>query len=296
MSLSDRLFILSQHLTPQHALSRAIGKLADSRTPFIKNTFIKWFIKRYNVNMQEALLPSAEDYACFNDFFTRALKDGARPIHPDASRLVMPVDGAVSQAGSIDYGKIFQAKGHSFSLVELLGGDLQRAQPFIGGEFATIYLSPKDYHRIHMPIDGELREMIYVPGKLYSVNPLTTENVPALFARNERVVCIFDTPLGPMSMTLVGAMIVASVETVWAGRVAPMGKTVRSYTYKPGEVTIKRGEEMGRFCLGSTVVMTFPKGSMRWREGFKAETPVRLGEDLGEILQTVTAVDEQITD
>ncbi len=283
MSLLDRLFVMSQYLTPQHALSKLAGGLADSRKPAVKNNFIKWFIKQYDVNMDEALRGSAEDYENFNDFFTRELKEGARIIQGGTRKIVSPVDGAVSQVGRVEYGRIFQAKGHSFSLIELLGGDLQRAQPFIGGDFATIYLSPKDYHRIHMPIAGELQKMVYIPGDLFSVNPVTADNVPRLFARNERVVCLFNTDYGPMAMTLVGAMIVASVETVWAGKIQGHGKTIRTFNYSPGEVSLKQGEEMGRFHLGSTVVMTFPENTMQWNDVVAPEAGVRLGQLIGAI-------------
>ncbi|OZG71661.1 phosphatidylserine decarboxylase [Hahella sp. CCB-MM4] len=279
----DRLFVASQYVTPQHALSKAAGSLADCKKPAIKNAFIKWFIERYGVNMDEALRGSAEDYEDFNDFFTRELKEGVRPLQGGPKKIVSPVDGCVSQAGSIEYGRIFQAKGHSFSLIELLGGDLQRAQPFIGGDFATIYLSPKDYHRIHMPIAGELQQMVYIPGDLFSVNPVTADNVPRLFSRNERVVCLFSTAYGPMAMTLVGAMIVASVETVWAGRIQGHGKTVRTFNYNPGEVKLAQGEEMGRFHLGSTVVLTFPENTMQWNAAIAPEAPVRLGQHVGDL-------------
>ncbi len=283
MSLFDRLFVASQYVTPQHALSKAAGSLADCKKPAIKNAFIKWFIDRYGVNMDEALKGSAEDYEDFNDFFTRELKEGVRPLQGGPKKIISPVDGCVPQAGSIEYGRIFQAKGHSFSLIELLGGDLQRAQPFIGGEFATIYLSPKDYHRIHMPVAGELQQMVYIPGDLFSVNPVTADSVPRLFARNERVVCLFSTAYGPMAMTLVGAMIVASVETVWAGRVKGHGKTVRTFNYTPGEVKLAQGEEMGRFHLGSTVVLTFPENTLQWNSAIAPEAAVRLGQHVGDI-------------
>ena len=210
----DDLFVFSQYLAPQHLISRGAGKVAECEIPRFKNALIEWFIKRYGVNMSEAERQNPEDFKHFNDFFTRALKADARSIDDAKDAIVSPVDGVISQLGAIKQGQIFQAKGQSFSLVELLGGDIDRAQPFMGGDFATIYLSPKDYHRIHMPITGTLKEMVYIPGKLFSVNPVTAENVSRLFARNERVAAIFDTELGPMAMVLVGAMIVASIETV----------------------------------------------------------------------------------
>lgn len=280
--LLDNLFVLSQHLAPQHTLSRAIGLLANSKNPVLKNTFINWFIQRYNVNMDEAERMLATEYENFNDFFTRSLKEGARPIQAKDNELCCPVDGAISQLGDIQYGKIFQAKGHDYSLIELLGGSPERAKPFMGGKFATIYLSPKDYHRIHMPITGTLKEMIYVPGKLFSVNPLTTEKVPGLFARNERVVAIFETELGPMAMVLVGAMIVASIETIWAGQVAPLRRGIKATRYDDQTpITIEKGAELGRFKLGSTVVMTFPENAVDWADGLSSTSNVRMGEVFG---------------
>ena len=226
--MKSRLFIISQYLLPHHLLSRLAGCVAECRARWFKNAFTAWFAKRYQVNMSEALVEDLTAYEHFNAFFTRALKPGARPLDETPGAILCPADGAVSQLGPIEHGRIFQAKGHSFSALELLGGDPALAAPFMGGEFATIYLSPKDYHRVHMPLAGTLREMVYVPGRLFSVNQTTAENVPELFARNERVVCLFDTERGPMAVVLVGAMIVASIETVWAGLVTP--PTV-SYTH-----------------------------------------------------------------
>lgn len=281
--MRDQLFVVSQYLTPQLGLSRLAGRLADNdRMPEMKNRVIRWFIKRYGVDMSEALNPDPESYASFNDFFTRALKPGVRTVDSDAQNMASPVDGAISQLGQIEDGRIFQAKGQSFNLVELLGGDSQRAKPFENGEFATIYLAPKDYHRIHMPLAGTLREMVYVPGRLFSVNPVTAANVPNLFARNERVVTTFDTEWGPMAMVHVGAMIVGSVETTWAGVVAPNGAQAGQLTAVDcsGEAPIafEKGDEMGRFRLGSTVVLLMPKGVMQWSEKLKAETVLRMGE------------------
>lgn len=199
MSIKDQLFLASQYLAPHHLVSRAMGLLADSRAPEIKNAMISRFVRRYRVDMSEALVEDPRAYASFNDFFTRALKPDARPLDDDESNIVSPADGAISQLGPIQAGRIFQAKGHSFGLSALLGGDAERAAPFEGGDFATIYLSPRDYHRVHMPVTGTLREMIHIPGRLFSVNPLTASHVPELFARNERVACIFDTEYGPMA-------------------------------------------------------------------------------------------------
>ena len=257
----DSLKIALQYITPTHLLSRLVGQLAAAEAGKLTTAIIKLFIKQYKVDMSEALDPNPESYSSFNAFFTRVLKEDARTICADENQLALPVDGAVSQLGEIRHDAIFQAKGHDYSLTSLLGGKPEVAQPFLGGKFATIYLSPKDYHRIHMPVDGQLTDMIYVPGELFSVSPLTAERVPGLFARNERVVAIFDTEIGKMAMVLVGATIVASIETKWAGTVSPpAGKNVQHWQYPTqGEnsVAIKKGEEMGLFKLGSTIVACF---------------------------------------
>jgi phosphatidylserine decarboxylase len=279
----DKLFVLSQYITPQLAISRLAGRLADNdQSPALKNRVIKWFIGRYGVDMSEAAESDPEAYPSFNAFFTRALKPGIRPLAEGDNTLVSPVDGAISQLGQVTGDRVFQAKGQSFSLSELLGGDEQTTAPFAGGEFSTIYLSPKDYHRIHMPMTGTLREMIHIPGKLFSVNPVTAENVPNLFARNERVACLFDTEAGPMAMVLVGAMIVGSVETRWAGVVVPSSKEVTATRYEGDQaLTFAKGEEMGRFRLGSTVILVMPKGAVRWNSDQVAGKTVRLGEAFG---------------
>nr|WP_224746071.1 archaetidylserine decarboxylase [Neiella litorisoli] len=273
-----------QYCFPQHGLSRLLGRLAAAQAGTITTRTIQWFIKRYQVNMDEAANPDPGGYKTFNDFFTRALKPGARPIDDTANTLVQPADGAVSQCGAINNGQIFQAKGHEYSATALLGGDAQLAEQFNDGTFATIYLSPTDYHRVHMPVDGVLRRMIYVPGKLFSVNPLTAQNVPGLFARNERVVCIFDTPVGPMAQILVGATIVASMETVWAGTITPpAGKQVFSWQYPaqgPTSVSLNKGDEMGRFKLGSTVIMLFGKDAINFVDSMAAEATTRMGEPM----------------
>ncbi|WP_305966706.1 archaetidylserine decarboxylase [Marinobacter salsuginis] len=279
----DKLFVLSQYITPQLGVSNLAGRLADSdSSPALKNRVIKWFIGRYGVDMSEAAETDPEAYPTFNAFFTRALKPGIRPLADGEKTLVSPVDGAISQLGQVTGDRVFQAKGQSFSLSELLGGEEATTEPFTSGEFSTIYLSPKDYHRIHMPMAGTLRQMIHVPGKLFSVNPVTAENVPNLFARNERVVCIFDTDSGPMAMVLVGAMIVGSVETRWAGVVVPGSRQVTSTRYE-GEraISFEKGEEMGRFRLGSTVIMVMPKGAVTWNSNQVAGKTVRMGEAFG---------------
>ncbi|MDX1458419.1 MAG: archaetidylserine decarboxylase [Marinobacter sp.] len=282
--MSDKLFVFSQYITPQLTVSRLAGKLADNdRVPALKNKVVNWFIGRYGVDMSEALESDPSAYPSFNAFFTRELKPGLRPVDPDTKILTSPVDGTISQLGQINDGRVFQAKGQSFSLNELLGGDEERAAPFEGGEFATIYLAPKDYHRIHMPLPGTLREMVYIPGRLFSVNPVTAENVPNLFARNERVAAIFDTEFGPMAMVLVGAMIVGSVETTWAGVVAPgTGKvSTTRYEHLRSPIEFEKGQEMGRFRLGSTVIMLMPKGAVSWNQKLGAGKTVRMGQAFG---------------
>ena len=279
----DKLFVLSQYITPQLGVSNLAGRLADSdSSPALKNRVIKWFIGRYGVDMSEAAETDPEAYPTFNAFFTRALKPGIRPLADGEKTLVSPVDGAISQLGQVTGDRVFQAKGQSFSLSELLGGEEATTAPFTSGEFSTIYLSPKDYHRIHMPMAGTLRQMIHVPGKLFSVNPVTAENVPNLFARNERVVCIFDTDSGPMAMVLVGAMIVGSVETRWAGVVVLGSRQVTSTRYEGEQaISFEKGEEMGRFRLGSTVIMVMPKGAVTWNSDQVAGKTVRMGEAFG---------------
>ncbi len=281
--MKDRLFILSQYLLPHHLLSRLAGCIAECRIGWIKGPFIRWFARRFDVDMSQALVEDLDAYEHFNAFFTRALKADARPLDPSPEAVLCPADGAISQLGPIQNGRIFQAKGHSFSLLELLGGDAERAAPFMGGDFATIYLSPRDYHRVHMPLAGTLREMVYVPGRLFSVNQTTAQNVPELFARNERVVCIFDTERGPMAMVLVGAMIVASVETVWAGLVTPPRRELKTFRYDEAArapVHLEKGAEMGRFKLGSTVILLFGAEQVRWAQELIATGPVSMGQSL----------------
>lgn len=279
MTFQQKVFIAVQYLLPQHLLSRLVGWLARCEIRWLKNSFINFFIDQYDVNMTEAQRKSADEFRCFNDFFTRELEDGARTIAAGDNQIASPADGAVSQLGKIENGRIFQAKGQDYSLIELLGGDTKRAEAFMGGEFATIYLSPKDYHRVHMPVTGTLREMVYVPGDLFSVNKTTAENVPRLFARNERLVAIFDTEQGPMAMVLVGAMIVAAIETVWAGLITPPRRELKVTDFSnPQPVTLQKGEEMGRFLLGSTVVLCFAKDKIHWLETLTADSPLRMGE------------------
>lgn len=279
--MQERLFIIMQYLLPQHLLSRLAGCLANCTWIWVKNPFINWFVKRYQVDMSEAQQEDPTAFACFNDFFTRALKDGARPLDDQPDSVLCPADGAISQIGQIEHGRVFQAKGQSFSVLELLGGNPEHAALFQGGQFATVYLSPRDYHRVHMPLQGTLRDMIYVPGKLFSVNQSTAENVPELFARNERVVCLFDSPAGPMAVVLVGAMIVASVETVWAGLVAPPTRQLKAQQYGQSAPNLERGAEMGRFKLGSTAIILFGPEQVRWAEQLQAGDAVRMGQAMG---------------
>lgn len=284
MSIKDRLFILMQHLLPHHCISRLIGRLAECKAEWFKNALIGWFAKKYRVDMSIAEQPDLTSYANFNDFFTRAIQPDARPIDQSPNSIVCPADGAISQLGQIRHGRIFQAKGHSFSLFELLGGDQQRAEAFRDGEFCTVYLSPRDYHRVHMPLTGTLREMIYIPGRLFSVNKTTAENVPELFARNERVACIFDTEIGPMAVVLVGAMVVASIETVWAGTITPPDRKLRVHDYSPQglqPITLEKGMELGRFKLGSTAIILFAAGAAKWHNDLKENTSVCMGSGLG---------------
>jgi phosphatidylserine decarboxylase len=280
--MNDKLFIRLQHLIPQHGLSRAAGWLASTDNKLLKNTFINWFVKRYNVDMTLAAEENPLAYACFNDFFTRALKPGARPIDSNADSIVCPADGAISQLGKIIDGRIFQAKDQSYTALELLGGDESLAAEFAGGSFATVYLSPRDYHRVHMPYGGKLRAMVSVPGELFSVNTVTAENVPRLFARNERAVAIFDTDIGPMAVVLVGAMIVAGIETVWDGQIAPFAsRDIATSLYPYQNIMLNKGDEMGRFKLGSTAIVLFAKDKMQWDEKFQAAIPTKMGESMG---------------
>lgn len=278
--------IALQYITPKHLLSRLVGSLAAAEAGAVTTAIIKLFIKQYKVDMSEALESDPSSYASFNAFFTRQLRSDARSVCQDEKQLALPVDGAISQLGDIEYDAIFQAKGHNYSLTTLLGGKPELAKPFLNGKFATIYLSPKDYHRIHMPIDGQLTDMIYVPGELFSVSPLTAERVPGLFARNERVVAIFDTEIGKMAMVLVGATIVASIETKWAGTVSPpTSKNVQHWQYpEQGDhsVFIKKGEEMGLFKLGSTVITCFETDMIEFTD-FSAGDVTRLGDVLANI-------------
>jgi phosphatidylserine decarboxylase len=275
----NRLAVTPQYLLPKRLLTMFAGRVAEMRGGPLTHWIIRKFIAKYRVNMDEAADPRVESYASFNDFFTRALREGARPLADSA--FVCPVDAAVSQFGPIEHDQIFQAKGHSYSTRALVGGDQALARQFDHGHFATLYLAPKDYHRIHMPCEGRLKRMIYIPGDLFSVNPLTARHVPSLFARNERVVCVFDTPYGPFVNVLVGATIVGSVATVWHGVVnPPRTRDIREWRYDNQKIELAKGAEMGRFLLGSTVVMLFPKSVVTFRADWAPTRPVRLGEPM----------------
>jgi phosphatidylserine decarboxylase len=269
-----------QYLLPKQALTTLAGRFAHARAGALTTSVIRWFVSHYGVQMSEAAEPDVSRYATFNDFFTRALRPGARPI-ADAD-FICPVDGAISQLGAIAGDQLLQAKDHTYSIAALLGGDGALAARFIDGRFATLYLSPRDYHRIHMPCDGTLRRMVHVPGDLFSVNPATARGIPGLFARNERIVCEFEGARGPFVMVLVGATIVGSMATVWHGVVnPPRPGTPREWRYDDRSITLRQGEEMGRFLLGSTVVMLFPDGCLQFAPDWRAERPVRLGEAMG---------------
>lgn len=280
----NRLPVIPQYLMPKKALTIFAGKIAGAKAGRVTTGLIRWFIGKYKVNMSEAANPNIHSYASFNEFFTRALRSGARPI-VDAP-FICPVDGAISQFGVIQKDQIFQAKGHNYSTTMLVGGDRELASLYENGSFATLYLSPRDYHRIHMPCDGRLMRMIYVPGDLFSVNPTTARGVPNLFARNERVVCVFEGEAGPFVLVLVGATIVGSMETVWHGVVnaARLG-VVREWHYEKQFIALKKGEEMGRFLLGSTVVMLFPAKTLAFNQAWSAERSVQLGEMMGLAIQ-----------
>lgn len=277
--LKKQIFIQAQRVVPQQQLSRVVGKVAESENLVVKNIAIQAFKAKYGIDLSIAQQTDALKYKSFNEFFTRALKDGIRDVNASTDAVVCPADGAISQIGTVKAGDIFQAKGQSFS-VEKLIGDPQLAAPFKDGEFATVYLSPRDYHRVHMPFAGTLTETLYIPGELFSVNQTTAENIPGLFARNERMVCLFDTALGRMAVVLVGAMIVAGIETVATGKVKPTGRLELNHH----DLALEKGAELGRFYLGSTAIVLFEKDKMQWNAQFKANSNVVMGEALGKTL------------
>ncbi len=283
--MSERLAVLSQYLLPKQALTVLAGKFATARAGRLTTSVIRWFVGRYGVDMSEAANPDIASYATFNEFFTRPLKTGARPLAQ--AGFICPVDGAISRFGAIERDQIVQAKGHRYSTTALVGGDRELAAQFEDGSFATLYLSPKDYHRIHMPCDGRLLRMVHVPGELFSVNPVTARGVPGLFARNERVVCVFESKHGPFVLVLVGATIVGSMATVWHGVVnPPRPGRLREWRYDGQQLLFRQGDEMGRFLLGSTVVTLFPKGTLKFNADWSPQRPIRLGETMGERAST----------
>ncbi len=281
----NKLSTLWQYVVPQHLLSRLIGKLANSKNNYIKNKFIQTFIKHYRVNLADAEISDATQYANFNAFFTRKLRKETRPICDDSNIIVSPVDGSVSQVGIINNGVLFQAKRKNYSLEALLADSTSHISAFQHGHFSTIYLAPRDYHRIHLPIAGTLTKMVYVPGRLFSVNPLTTKTIPHLFSRNERVILYFSTKIGNIAIVLVGAMIVASISTPWAGIIAPgRPRKVQSWLFTDNQISLNKGDEIGKFLLGSTVIMLFPKGSINFSDTFQKNKQVKMGQSIAHIL------------
>lgn len=280
-SLAERLFVHLQHVLPQHLLGALMYRLTRCDWPPLKNALIASVVKHYQVDLREAEQPDPLTYPTFNAFFTRALRPGTRISSDDPGLILCPADGRISQVGEIDEGTLLQAKGHRFSVEALLGGDRLWAARFADGRFATVYLSPRDYHRVHMPCAGALRAMSHVPGRLFSVNPATTRLVPGLFTRNERVVCLFETGIGPMALVLVGAIFVSSIDTVWAGAVTPAARRISSWTYGeiPAEIQLSQGAEMGRFNMGSTVVLLLGGGAVEW--GLAPGQSVRMGDPIG---------------
>jgi len=281
MNFNEALKVLPQYLLPQHALSNLMGKLTHCENKAVRNLLIREIAKRYKVNLSEALEQNLDAFKHFNAFFTRELKPGARPLCEGRFDIASPADGVVSQAGAIVDGDIFQAKGKSYTAAALLGGT-ERAEAFKNGQYATIYLSPKDYHRLHMPLSGTLTEMVHIPGRLFSVNQSTTNAIPGLFSKNERVCCFFDTEAGPMALVLVGAILVSGIETVWHGEVTPPSiASMQSWTYAENAPVLNKGEEMGRFNMGSTIIVLFAKDKIQWQAGFQAERPIKVGEQIG---------------
>lgn len=287
--LLDRLFAALLYLLPHHLLSRAMHWLTRIEWPPLKNRLIQGAVRLYRVDLELAVEQDPTRYASFNAFFTRALKPDARPLAEEATAVLSPVDGAVSQLGRIENGRIFQAKGQSYTLSELLGEDSAWCNQFAEGHFATLYLSPRDYHRIHMPLAGELKKMLHIPGRLFSVSPSTTRVVPRLFSRNERLVNLFETPQGPMAVIMVGAIFVASMDTVWSGTVAPAERRISQWHYghqpTTEPVTLDKGAEMGRFNMGSTVVLLFAKDTVEWNAELSADSKVQMGQRIATLVK-----------
>jgi phosphatidylserine decarboxylase len=285
-SWNATLRVLDQYIAPHHFLTHWMQRLTRIRSPWFKNLLIKWFVHHYAVDMSIAADANPFAYPEFNSFFTRALKPGARPIVDANDAIACPADGVISQLGDVTNGRLLQAKGYYFDLLTLLGGSEAHARTFNESRFVTIYLSPRDYHRVHMPLSGRLRETIYIPGRLFSVSPRTTRAIQGLFARNERYVSIFDTAIGPVAVILVGAMFVAGIETVWSG-LLPHGKQIVERQYESGqqedEISLERGDELGRFNMGSTVIVLFPPGKVEFAPALTQNAPVKMGELLGSV-------------
>ena len=279
--------VLLQAVLPQHALSRVMHRLMRARHLPLRNTLLRWAIRHYRIDLEEALHPDYTDrsiYPDLNSCFTRALKPAARPIAPGDDVVVSPADGTLSQFGTLHDDRLLEAKGHDYSLRALLADDTAAVNAFHEGEYATIYLSPRDYHRVHMPLAGQLRRMIHVPGRLFSVSPWNMRHVPGLFARNERVISLFDTPAGQLAVILVGAIFVGSIETVWAGEITPpAGRRIETWDYGEDGPRLAKGEEMGRFNMGSTVILLFQHDRVRWAQGLATDQAVRMGQALGRI-------------
>lgn len=281
--MCKKLYVLLQYIIPQHTLSRLLGYVANCRCAWFKNLFIKWFIRHYKVDMSIAEKENPADYLTFNEFFIRRLKPAARPITRSSNSIICPADSVISQFGGIDSSTLIQAKNVDYSLSSLLTTE-QYAQTFQNGEFATLYLSPKDYHRVHMPFTGKLLKMIYVPGKLFAVNPTTAERIPNLFAKNERVICIFETEIGKIAVIMIGAMIVASINVVWANKIVPnKEKSVQSWDYESTLVKLNRGDELGHFELGSTVIVLFEQNKIQWHKDIVTEQAIKFGEEIASI-------------
>lgn len=283
--ITDHLRALALYPLPQHAISRLVYALTRCQRGWVKRPLTRWFIRRFRVPMHQAAEPDPDAYRHFNAFFTRALASGTRPLPASSDAVTAPADGAISALGTLHGDNLIQAKGRHYGLTDLLGGAPEDAAPLHGGHFATIYLSPADYHRVHMPVAGDLRAMIHIPGRLFSVGRPTVRTVPKLFTRNERVACLFDTAVGPMALVLVGAINVGSIETVWAGEVTPpRGRRIQRTSYEAGSIRLDRGEEMGRFNMGSTAIVVLPPGTTAWDTALEADTPVRVNQPLGTLI------------
>ena len=284
-SMKQRLFILLQHLIPQHAASRLLGRIANSRNHWLKDKLIQLCIRHYKIDMSIVAEQNLETYPTFNSFFIRRLSAEARPIDANPASVVSPADGVISQLGAIHGQHIFQAKGREYSLDQLLVHDEALVKAFSNGQFATTYLSPRDYHRVHMPITGKLVKAIYVPGKLFSVNPTTVDNVECVFARNERLIAVFETVVGPMAVILVGALFVAGIHTVWQGKITPNNlRNAPTWDYTNESIVLEKGAELGHFEFGSTTIVLFPENTMQWHNSVQAGSFLKMGQTMGDLI------------